>query len=85
MYIDSAAACNDLAFQLGNDAVGVGAAAMRSWSIKVLLNNQYEHHKCLSNLLGIFASFRSLNSIAIHVIWLLMAVRSTFLAATLAQ
>merc|ERR1711963_276134 len=35
MYIDSAAACNDLAFQLGNDAVGVGAAAMRSWSIKV--------------------------------------------------
>ena len=35
MYVDAIQDCNDLAFQFGNTANGVGAVSQRSWSIKV--------------------------------------------------
>ena len=35
MYVDAIQDCNELAFQFGNTANGVGAVSARSWSIKV--------------------------------------------------
>lgn len=35
VYVDSSTSCNELAFQLGSNAVGVSGVATRSWSIKV--------------------------------------------------
>jgi hypothetical protein len=35
VYFDASDSCNSLDFQLGNNAIGVSAAATRSWSIKV--------------------------------------------------
>ena len=34
VYFDASDTCNDLVFQLGNRAIGVGTVATRSWSIK---------------------------------------------------
>ena len=35
MYVDATQECNELAFQFGSTANGVGAVSQRSWSIKV--------------------------------------------------
>ena len=37
MYVDATQECNELAFQFGSTANGVGAVSQRSWSIKVSL------------------------------------------------
>ena len=36
VYVDASNDCNELSFQLGNNAVGIANVATRSWSIKVL-------------------------------------------------
>ena len=39
MYVDATQECNELAFQFGSTANGVGAVSQRSWSIKVSFRN----------------------------------------------
>ena len=44
MYVDATQECNELAFQFGSTANGVGAVSQRSWSIKVSFRN-FSHHQ----------------------------------------
>ena len=53
MYVDATQECNELAFQFGSTANGVGAVSQRSWSIKVSFRN-FSRHQNLNKYIFVF-------------------------------